>query len=44
MANHVSYRLVVLFCYDPPAELWKYELPMAVTVADFGSGITYMLT
>jgi outer membrane protein assembly factor BamB len=33
-----------LFCYDLAGkELWKYELPMAVTVADFGTGTSPIL-
>jgi outer membrane protein assembly factor BamB len=33
-----------LFCYDLAGkELWKYELPMAVTMADFGTGVSPIL-
>jgi outer membrane protein assembly factor BamB len=33
-----------LFCYDLTGkELWRYELPMAKTVADFGSGTSPIL-
>jgi len=33
-----------LICYDLAGkELWKYELPMAVTAADFGSGTSPIL-
>ena len=33
-----------LFCYDLDGkELWKYETPMAVTMADFGTGVSPIL-
>jgi outer membrane protein assembly factor BamB len=33
-----------LFCYDLTGkELWKYETPMAVTMADFGTGVSPVL-
>ena len=33
-----------LFCYDLAGnELWKYELPTAATVADFGTGVSPIL-
>ncbi len=33
-----------LFCYDLAGkELWRYELPTAVTVADFGTGVSPIL-
>jgi outer membrane protein assembly factor BamB len=33
-----------VFCYDTAGKfLWKYELPMAVTAADFGTGVSPIL-
>jgi outer membrane protein assembly factor BamB len=33
-----------LFCYDPAGkELWRYEMPTAVMMADFGTGVSPVL-